>query len=274
VQSSRPRRLGIGCVEILRRRSGNRVCYGLDPRTRGCEGDGGGRCGRFRSRDRGSDPRCRRRCAIRPLRRHQGDVAKAVAKTIDVFGKLDGAVNNAGTDGGIFFPTAEYPIAVFDMVMSINVRGVFLCLHHELKVMAERGSGSIVNMGSIASAIGAPNRSAYIASKHAVLGLTRTAALEYANAGIRVNAVGPGFVETPMVMDRGLQARPGTEAWQAIANIASERQARQTRRSRRGRGMAAFRRRLTCYRTNTVRGWRLSGAIRTVLVRQSESLLT
>jgi NAD(P)-dependent dehydrogenase (short-subunit alcohol dehydrogenase family) len=150
---------------------------------------------------------------------NEDDVAKAIAKTIEAFARLDGAVNNAGTDGGVFFPTAEYPIAVFDKVMSINVRGVFLCLHHELKVMAERGSGSIVNMGSIASAIGAPNASAYIASKHAVLGLTRTAALEYAKAGIRVNAVGPGFVETPMVMDRGLQARPGTEAWQAIANM-------------------------------------------------------
>jgi NAD(P)-dependent dehydrogenase (short-subunit alcohol dehydrogenase family) len=149
----------------------------------------------------------------------EDDVARAVETTIDVFGHLDCAVNNAGTDGGVFFATADYPIAIFDKVMSINVRGVFLCLHHELKAMADRGSGSIVNMGSIASAIGAPNASAYIASKHAVLGLTRTAALEYAKAGIRVNAVGPGFVETPMVMDRGLQARPGTEAWQAIANM-------------------------------------------------------
>ena len=92
-------------------------------------------------------------------------------------------------------------------------------MHHELKAMADFGSGSIVNMGSIVSAVGAANVSAYIASKHAVLGLTRAAALEYAKAGIRVNAVGPGFVETPMVTDRGLQARPGTEAWQALADM-------------------------------------------------------
>jgi len=150
---------------------------------------------------------------------NEENVTEAVARAIDVFGTLDCAVNNAGTDGGIFFPTAEYPVPVFDKVMAINLRGVFLCMHHELKAFADRGAGSIVNMGSIASAVGAPNASAYIASKHAVLGLTKAAALEYAKAGIRVNAVGPGFVETPMVMDRGLQARPGTEVWQSIADM-------------------------------------------------------
>jgi NAD(P)-dependent dehydrogenase (short-subunit alcohol dehydrogenase family) len=149
----------------------------------------------------------------------EDDVAKAIATTIDVFGHLDCAVNNAGTDGSVFFPTAEYPLEVFDKVIAVNLRGIFLCMQHELKAMADHGSGSIVNMGSIASAVGAPNAGAYIASKHAVLGLTRTAALEYAKSGIRVNAVGPGFVETPMVMEGGLQARPGSESWKALANL-------------------------------------------------------
>ncbi len=125
-------------------------------------------------------------------------VSEMVAAAVDAFGKLDVAVNNAGI-GGPSAPTAEYPLDGWRTVMSVNLDGVFYCTREEIRAMRERGRGSIVNMASILGAVGFANSVAYVAAKHAVVGLTKNAALEHADDGIRVNAVGPGFIRTPLL---------------------------------------------------------------------------
>ena len=135
---------------------------------------------------------------IRADVRHESDVQNLVDKTVARFGRLDVAVNNAGTEGTpgpVTAQTAESYAAVFDT----NVLGVLLSLKHELRVMQARGSGSIVNLSSTMGHRGAPGASLYTASKHAVEGLTKSAALEAAAFGVRVNAVAPGPVETAML---------------------------------------------------------------------------
>ncbi|HSI57762.1 MAG TPA: glucose 1-dehydrogenase [Ideonella sp.] len=130
--------------------------------------------------------------------RHEAEVRSLVDQTIERFGRLDVAVNNAGTEGQpgpLTEQTAESYAAVFDT----NVLGVLLSLKHELRVMQAQGSGSIVNVSSVAGKIGFAGASVYTASKHAVEGLTRTAALEGAAFGVRVNAVAPGPIETDML---------------------------------------------------------------------------
>jgi NAD(P)-dependent dehydrogenase (short-subunit alcohol dehydrogenase family) len=125
-------------------------------------------------------------------------VEALIAECIQAFGRLDFAHNNAGIGAP---PAAlhETDRTSFERVLSVNLLGVWLCLKHEARVMLERGGGAIVNTASLAGLIGFPMNVAYSASKHAVIGITRTAALEYAQAGIRVNAVCPAFVRTPMV---------------------------------------------------------------------------
>lgn len=125
-------------------------------------------------------------------------VAAMVQEAVAVYGRLDGAVNNAGIEG-VHQPLVSYPDDVFDRVMRVNVRGVWLCLKAELPVMLSQGGGAIVNIASVAGLIGAPMLSAYDASKHAVVGLTRTAAVEYAAYRVRINCVCPSFIQTPMV---------------------------------------------------------------------------
>ena len=135
---------------------------------------------------------------IRADVRHESDVQNLVDKTVARFGRLDVAVNNAGTEGTpgpVTAQTAESYAATFDT----NVLGVLLSLKHELRVMQAQGAGSIVNLSSTMGHRGAPGASLYSASKHAVEGLTKSAALEAAAFGVRVNAVAPGPVDTAML---------------------------------------------------------------------------
>lgn len=133
-------------------------------------------------------------------------VAAMVAAAVTQFGRLDIAVNNAGIDPEVA-PEASWDEAVMDNVLGINVKGVFLCLKHEIAQMLKQGGGSIVNLASAAGLVGVANKPAYSASKHAVVGLTRAAALQYARHGLVINAVCPGAVDTPM-LDNNL-ADPG-----------------------------------------------------------------
>lgn len=131
----------------------------------------------------------------------ESEVNALLAEIKNRYGRLDAAVNNAGIGGNGLTPTHQYDLAVFEQVMAINTTGVFLCMKAELAIMLQQGSGTIVNVSSSAGLIAMPNNIAYTASKHAVVGLTRAAALEYARKNIRVNAVCPAFTNTPMVTD-------------------------------------------------------------------------
>jgi NAD(P)-dependent dehydrogenase (short-subunit alcohol dehydrogenase family) len=131
-----------------------------------------------------------------------------VQQAVDRFGRLDFACNNAGI-GGESNPIAEMSEEGWNRVISINLSGVFYCMHHEIKAMLQNGGGSIVNMASILGQVGFAGSSAYVSAKHGILGLTRTAALEYGKAGVRVNAVGPAFIVTPMI--QGITADPTVE---------------------------------------------------------------
>lgn len=130
-----------------------------------------------------------------------GDVAALIAGTLERHGRLDILVNNAGITGPVG-PLAEMEERTFDEVFAVNVKGVFLGLRHALPVMIERGSGAIVNVASVTAVRASPGLAAYAASKHAVVGLTRTAAAEAGPHGVRVNAVLPGPTATPMVIGR------------------------------------------------------------------------
>lgn len=125
-------------------------------------------------------------------------VASAVERTINEFGRLDAAFNNAGMQ----FPpqdTAEAGRYEFDRVLAVNLGGVFSGMKYQLQQMVKQGSGTIVNCSSVCGLVGVPGQGSYHASKHGIIGLTRTAALEYAKRGIRINAVCPGTIETPLV---------------------------------------------------------------------------
>jgi NAD(P)-dependent dehydrogenase (short-subunit alcohol dehydrogenase family) len=126
------------------------------------------------------------------------DVQAYVARALKVFGRIDGFFNNAGMEGKLA-PTHEYEEAEFDRIVAVNQKGIFLGLRHVLPVMIRQGHGAIVNTGSIASERGLAGACAYNATKHAIIGLTRTAASEVGGKGIRVNAVMPGVIDTPLL---------------------------------------------------------------------------
>lgn len=126
------------------------------------------------------------------------DSQALVERTVAHFGRLDVACNNAGI-GGPSAPIADYPLDGWARVININLSGVFYGMQQQIAAMLKTGGGSIVNMASVLGAVGFATNSAYTAAKHGVVGLTQVAALEYSGQGVRVNAVGPGFIHTPMV---------------------------------------------------------------------------
>jgi NAD(P)-dependent dehydrogenase (short-subunit alcohol dehydrogenase family) len=148
-------------------------------------------------------------------------VERLIHMTVDRFGTVDCAFNNAGI-GGTLATTADYTFADWNRVLSINLTGVWLCMKHELEAMLPRSRGVIVNNASILGLVGFRGAPAYVAAKHGILGLTKTAALEVAPNGIRVTAVCPGFIHTPMVdsaFQNDAQAEQGIAALHAMGRM-------------------------------------------------------
>lgn len=134
-------------------------------------------------------------------------VKKLIDEVVAKYGRIDCAVNNAGVEGTLA-STTDCTEENWDKVLGINLKGIWLCMKYEIPQMLKQGGGSIVNMSSVLGLVGLPGYPAYVASKHGVVGLTKTAALEYAQTGIRINAVCPGAVRTPL-MNRMINDNPG-----------------------------------------------------------------
>ncbi len=127
-----------------------------------------------------------------------GEVEAMIHHAVDTYGGLHIAVNNAGI-GGAQAPTGEHPLDAWQRVIDVNLNAVFYGMRYEIPAMLESGGGAIVNVASILGSVGFANSPAYVAAKHGVVGLTKTAAIEYSAQGVRVNSVGPGFIKTPLL---------------------------------------------------------------------------
>ena len=151
------------------------------------------------------------------------EVEALVDKAVQTYGQLDCAFNNAGLERELTNPDERHSEETFQSVIDANLKGVWLCMKYEISQMLEQGSGAIVNTSSVAGLVGIPNQPIYVASKHAVSGLTKSVAVEYADRGIRINAVCPGLVDTPL-MDRIYASNPELKAqadsWQPIGRTA------------------------------------------------------
>jgi NAD(P)-dependent dehydrogenase (short-subunit alcohol dehydrogenase family) len=149
----------------------------------------------------------------------EADVMALVDRAVDEFGRLDCAHNNAGVQGALA-PTAEYALEDWERVVAVNLTGTWLCMKYELARMAAAGGGAIVNTASTFGLVGTVGLPGYVATKHAIVGLTRAAALEYAEAGIRINAVCPGVIDTPLLatlLDELTDGHPEQAAEQFVA---------------------------------------------------------
>jgi len=150
----------------------------------------------------------------------EGQVADYVSLARQAFGRIDIFFNNAGIEG-VVKTVPDYPLEEFQKVMSVNVIGVFLGMKHVIPVMAAQGGGAIINMSSVAGLIGSPGLSAYVASKHAVIGLTRSAAAEWASHGVRINTVNPGPIESRMMrsIEGGVSPAGAQKAHEQFAQL-------------------------------------------------------
>lgn len=146
------------------------------------------------------------------------DCEATVQAAVKEFGALHIAVNNAGI-GGAMAPVGEYPIDSWDHVIAINLSGVFYGMRYQIPAMLAAGGGSIVNMASILGQVGFRNAGAYVAAKHGIVGLTKTAALEYGMKQIRVNVVGPGFIMTPLLKDMSPEALETVAGMHAVGRL-------------------------------------------------------
>lgn len=146
------------------------------------------------------------------------DNQKLVDHAVEKFGALHIACNNAGI-GGELAPTGDYKIEVWDKVIAVNLSGVFYGMHYQIPAILKYGGGAIVNVSSILGFVGTPGAPAYVAAKHGVNGLTKAASLEYASQGIRINAVGPGYIETPLLNVLSEEAKKGLVALHPVGRL-------------------------------------------------------
>ena len=141
-----------------------------------------------------------------------------VQETVAAFGTLDVACNNAGITGELSL-TADYSIEGWQRIINVNLNSVFFCLKYELEVMLKQGHGAVINMSSILGQVGTPTLAGYVAGKHGIIGLTQTAAIEYAAQGVRINAVGPGYIDTPLLSAFSAETKAGLVALHPLGRL-------------------------------------------------------